>query len=198
MSKFSVDDYASALTALLPTGDVWKLEPDSIQSLVIQSLADAYQQSDDDAFQLLKGAFPSTATTLLYEWEQTLGLPDNCAIGETDSIALRQRAVTAKLFATGGQSVDYFINVAAALGYTVTVTEYRRARAGRSACGAALNGDDWPSTWLITAPSTTVNYAQAGANYCSDPLRSWGNKSLECRLKKLAPSHTIILFGYSS
>ena len=112
-------------------------------------------------------------------------------------MALRQAAVTAKLFSTGGQSAAYFISVAAALGYTITITQYRQARAGMSVCGDALNGDAWPFVWLITAPETTIIYTQAGRSYCGDPLRSWGNKRLECRLTELSPSHTIVKFGYA-
>nr|WP_194150505.1 putative phage tail protein [Ewingella americana] len=67
-----------------------------------------------------------------------------------------------------------------------------------SVCGDALNGENWPFTRLVTAPKTTITYAQAGMSYCGDPLRSWGNKRLECRLTGLAPSHTIVKFGYSS
>lgn len=42
----------------------------------------------------------------------------------------RQRAVVAKLFGIGGQSAAYFIRVAKALGYDITVTQYRQACAG--------------------------------------------------------------------
>ncbi|WP_050944326.1 YmfQ family protein, partial [Yersinia enterocolitica] len=131
-------------------------------------------------------------------WEATLGLPDLCAIGEIDSIIQRQRAVVSKLFGIGGQSVAYFIRVAETLGYTISITQYRQACSGMSVCGDALNGEEWPFTWLITAPETTINYAQCGLTYCSDPLRSWGNKQLECRLTVLNPSHTILKFGYVS
>lgn len=198
MSRFSVDDYTHALQNLMPTGLVWSRDPNSVQTAVIRALAAAYQDSDDSATSLLVGAFPSTATIMLADWEKTLGLPDDCAIGENDSIALRQKAVVAKLFSTGGQSAAYFIGVAKALGYDITVTVYRQARAGMSVCGDALNGDDWPFVWLVTAPETTISYAQAGLSYCGDPLRSWGNKRLECRLNSLSPSHTIPKFGYAS
>ncbi|QWA09784.1 YmfQ family protein [Sodalis ligni] len=197
MSQFTVDDYASALQALMPVGAVWPKDPEATQTAVLGALANSYQRSDDAAQALLVGAFPRTATILLQEWENTLGLPDDCAIGETDSMALRQAAVVTKLFSTGGQSNAYFIGVAAALGYTITITQYRQARAGLSVCGDALNGDDWPFVWLVTAPETTIIYAQAGLSYCGDPLRSWGNKRLECRLSALAPSHTIVKFGYA-
>lgn len=198
MSKFSKDEYTSALQSLMPVGLVWPRETDSVQAQVLAAMATEFASSDTDALSLLKGAFPSTATIMLSEWESTLGLPDDCAIGESDSIALRQKAVITKLTATGGQSVAYFIAQAKALGYAVTIQQFRQARAGMSAAGAALNGDDWPFVMQVTAPETTITYAQAGANYAGDPLRSWGNKLLECRLTSLAPSHIIIKFVYTT
>lgn len=198
MSRFTLEDYTSALQNLLPTGLVWPRKADCVQIAVLRALAQSYQQSDQSAESLLTGAFPATATIMLTDWEKTLGLPDDCAIGENDSIAIRQKAIVSKLFSTGGQSAAYFIGVAKALGYTISITFYRQARAGMSVCGDALNGDDWPFTWLVTAPQTTITYAQAGQSYAGDPLRSWGNKRLECRLTKLAPSYTIVKFGYAS
>lgn len=182
----------------MPTGLVWPRKADSVQAAVLRALASAYQQSDDAANALLIGAFPATATIMLTDWEKTLGLPDDCAIGENDSIALRQKAVVARLFSTGGQSAAYFIGVAKALGYDITITVFRQARAGMSVCGDALNGGDWPFTWLVNAPNSTIHYAQSGQSYCGDPLRSWGNRRLECRLSALAPSQTIVKFGYTA
>ncbi|CNE42009.1 YmfQ family protein [Yersinia kristensenii] len=198
MSRYSVDEYTGAIQALMPLGLVWPRRHDGVQSSVLRALARAYQRSDEDARDLLDAAFPSTATAMLPEWEATVGLPDLCAIGEIDSIIQRQRAVVSKLFGIGGQSVAYFIRVAEALGYTISITQYRQACAGMSVCGDAINGEEWPFTWLITSPETTINYAQSGLTYCSDPLRTWGNKQLECRLTVLNPSHTILKFGYVS
>lgn len=197
MSKFSQDDYCGALQALMPVGPVWPREQTSVQAAVLNAQAKEYQQSDTDALTLIKGAFPATATIMLKEWETSLGLPDDCAIGETDSMALRQKAVVAKLTATGGQSVAYFMEQAKLLGYETKITQFRQARAGMSGAGAALNGEDWPFVMLVTAPQTTITYAQAGVNYAGDPLRSWGNKRLECLLTRLAPSHIIIKFAYN-
>ncbi|CNK35903.1 YmfQ family protein [Yersinia enterocolitica] len=198
MSRYSVNEYTVALQALMPGGLVWPKISGGIQTGTLRALARSYQRSDEDARDLLDAAFPATATAMLPEWEATLGLPDLCAIGEEDSMIQRQRAVISKLFGIGGQSVAYFIRVAEALGYTISITQYRQACSGMSVCGDALNGEEWPFTWLITAPKTTINYAQCGLTYCGDPLRSWGNKQLECRLSILNPSHTILKFGYVS
>lgn len=134
---------------------------------------------------------------MLPEWESSLGLPDDCAIGESAGVSDRQRAVVAKLISSGGLNRDYYIRVAAALGYTITITQFRPAMSGMSVCGDALNGDEWPFTWRINAPETTIKYSLAGASYCGDPLASWGNKQLECYLSKIVSSHLNILFSYS-
>lgn len=196
MSRFSEASYTEALQALMPPGKAWPKRENSIQAAVLRALARSFSRTDTAAECLLKGAFPGTATIMLAEWENTLGLPDDCAIGEMDSISDRQRAVVSKLISTGGLSRSYFINLAAAMGYSITITQFRQARVGMSVCGDALNGDEWPFTWQINAPQTTIQYAQAGLAYCGDPLRSWGNKLLECRLNKLAPSHIHLLFNY--
>lgn len=196
MSLFTTDDYRQALQALIPTGRAWPRDPDTVQYAVLRSLAASYQRSDSDALSILSGAFPKTATIMLPEWEEALSLPDDCSIGEVDTIAKRQAAIVSKLISTGGQSKAYFISIAKALGYNITIKEYRQARAGLSVCGDGLNGDEWPFVWLVEAEDTTISYARAGLSYCGDPLRSWGNRQLECRINALAPSYTLVKFGY--
>jgi uncharacterized protein YmfQ (DUF2313 family) len=197
MSLHSAEDYSSALQALMPPGRAWPRNADSVQAAVRRALGRSYQRSDADAQRLLVGAFPATATIMLSEWEGTLGLPDDCSISEIGGISDRQRAVVSKLISTGGLNRQYYIDVAAALGYTITITQFRQAMAGMSVCGDALNGEEWPFTWRINAPETTIRYAVAGGAYCGDPLASWGNKQLECSLNRIAPSHLNIIFSYS-
>ncbi|MBA7932979.1 DUF2313 domain-containing protein [Klebsiella sp. RHBSTW-00215] len=196
MSLYSVDDYTRALVSLLPTGLAWPRDVESTQYATVKSLAHSFARSDTDSLALLSGGFPSTALMMLYEWERTLGLPDDCAIGEIDSIGARQRAVVSKLISTGGLNRNYYITIAAALGYDVTIMLFRPAMCGMSVCGDAINGDEWPYTWQINVPGSTVRYAYSGETYCGDPLASWGDKQLECSINKIAPSHINIIFTY--
>lgn len=197
MSLYSADNYTGALQSLMPPGRAWSRTPASIQAAVLRALGESFQRSDDDAWRLIAGAFPATATIMLTEWEGALGLPDDCSISEIGGISDRQRAVISKLISTGGLNRSYYISVAAALGYTITISQFRPAISGMSVCGDALNGDEWPFTWRINAPQTTIKYAVAGGAYCGDPLASWGNKQLECSINKIAPSHLNIFFNYS-
>ena len=75
------------------------------------------------------------------------------------------------------------------MGYTISIKEYRQARAGLSVCGDGLNGDDWPFVWLVEAEDTTITYARAGLSYCGDPLRSGVIVSLNAGLMPLPLIH---------
>jgi len=196
MSRYSNQDYASALGKLLPQGKAWENGSDTVRGKVLLGLAKSFSASDTAALSLLRNAFPATAGSLLTDWEQALGLPDNCSIGEMTTIALRRAAVVTKLTSSGSLSITSLINALARSGYTITVTEFRRARCGLSACGDALNGDDWPLVLQVNVPETTIFRAKCGQARCGDPLRTWGNKTMECILKRLVAPDIILRINY--
>nr|WP_314587000.1 putative phage tail protein [uncultured Pseudomonas sp.] len=140
---------------------------------------DAGQASGDRVYQAL---WPATGTAL-EDWERVLGLPDDCsacAMGAAQTPAQRISGVLAKLLALGGQSRAYFIQLAASLGYVVTITEFRPARAGFARAGDAVNGPEWTTAYRID-----VRAANA------DPV-------LECRLRAVAPAHATVVFAYGA
>jgi len=92
-SLFTTSDYQSALLAHLPRGRVWQTGPDNPLTKLSQALATSFQRVDASAMSLLTGGFPATALELLPEWEESLGLPDNCTIGETYTIERRRQTV---------------------------------------------------------------------------------------------------------
>ena len=193
---FTLDDWLTQFQALLPEGEVWPRERDARQTQALRPLMGTYQRlTYRDGF-LLADAFPTLTNELLPEWELTLGLPDPCT-PLNPTVAQRRAAVAAKVAAQGGQSVPYFISVAAALGFTVTVDEFAPFRAGISTAGSPAYGPDWAHTWLINVPSTdTFRYFRADNSAAGDALESWGNAEMQCRLSKIAPAHTILIFGY--
>lgn len=195
-SLFTTSDYQSALLAHFPRGRVWQTGPDNPLTKLAQALARSFQHVDASAISLLTGGFPATALELLPEWEESLGLPDNCTIGETYTIERRRQAVVSRLVGKGSLSKQFYISLAKTLGYDITIDEFRQARAGFSVCGEAINGDDWPFVWRVNAQQTTYVQAKCGVTYCGEPLATWGNKILECTLKQLAPPFTVLLFGY--
>ena len=174
-SSFSSADYLSALQALLPRGRAWPRESTSAQSEMLAGLAPTYQRP---------------------EWEATLGLPSACT-GTLPTLQARQAAVVGQLASVGGQSIPYFVGVAAKLGYPITITQYAPFRCGQSSCGQPLGGAAWFYAWRVNAPTYVITSFSTGRSAMGEPLRSWANQTLPCVLSEYAPAHTILNFKYS-
>lgn len=164
-------------------------------SAAIEAEANAFGQADMGARTIHEAIFPDSGSGL-DDWERLLGLPDPCVADAAQSHAQRVQAVLSKLQSRGGQSKAFFIRLAKTLGYDITITTFRPAHAGQASAGDPINGGDWAFTWRINAPSVTVSHACVGISAAGDPLASWGNKSLECRLSQMKPAESILLFGY--
>jgi uncharacterized protein YmfQ (DUF2313 family) len=141
-------------------------------------------------------ANPSTSAELLPDWERVAGLPDKCSGALEQTLQGRRNALLAKLTSTGGQSAAYFIEIAAVLGYTVTIETFRPFRVGRSRVGDLLTNGPWAFTWLARAPEVSVTSFRVGQSAVGERLRTWGNDTLECKLNQLKPAHTIAIFAY--
>jgi len=192
---YSSDDYAQAMAKLLPRGPIWRRDPGSNMMALMRALAPTYERSGAAAAALIADVSPATTISFLTEWEATLGLPDPCT-PLNPSTAQRSAAVLAKFIASGGQSKPYMISVAAALGYTITITEYTPFRLGLSTLGSPLMGPGWESVWQVNAPQITVTYFRLGISALGDPFWSTGDTQLECRLNAIKPAHTFIRFNY--
>lgn len=197
-STYTDDDFLAGFLNLLPDGPVWPKTPAEgsdapVVAQVSRALIKGYTRNAASGQGLLKDAFPVAPVMLLQEWEATLGLPDPCA-GESPSIQVRQQQVAARFVASGGQSRAYFIKVAAALGYDITITPQAPSRFGR-AFGAPFGGTDWAFTWQVNYPQFTITPLAFGSQF-GQPFATWGNTVLQCELNRLKPAHTIIIWNY--
>lgn len=198
MQPYSAEEYASQLAQLLPSGAAWNCEDGTVLAALLLALAQEPARVDATAHELLAELDPHQTLQLLPQWEAMCGLPDQCSQpGET--MAERRAAVVAKLSAQGGQTPEYFAEMATLLsGAVCTVREYRPFRAGRSCAGDPLSNGAWSHTFAIEAPQTPVRSFLAGQGCAGEPLRRWGNERLECTIRRLAPAHTIVKFHYGT
>jgi uncharacterized protein YmfQ (DUF2313 family) len=188
-------DFAALLTKLQPSGDAWPRDVDSVMQQSLVALAQPFAYANARANNLVVDMFPSTTVELLPEWEASLGLPDPCT-PLAPTLQQRQRAVVAKLIGRGGQSVPYFTSVAAALGYSITITQFTAYTFGLP-FGLPMNGAAWSFTWQVNAPQFTIQRFQFGHDAFGEPFESFGNAVLQCELQRIAPAHTTLLFSYS-
>lgn len=166
-------------------------------SAVIEAEAAALANAELMASQVYQAIFPDSGLGLA-DWERVLGLPDPCLQGVSQTVRQRINAVVSKRRGYGGQTKSFFIGLAKALGYDITITVFRPARAGIARAGDAINGGNWNWTWRVNAPAVTVTHAAAGISGAGDALAAWGNKALECRLTQMKPAESILLFGYGA
>jgi uncharacterized protein YmfQ (DUF2313 family) len=175
-------DFLAGMQALLPTGPAWPRDPDAVVTQVLAALVPLYTANAAAASGLLADAFPVSPVNLLPEWQATLGLPDPCA-GQNPTLQAEQEQVATRFVATGGQSIPYFVSVAATLGFPITITQFRPFRFGDS-FGQLLYGEPWAFAWQVNAP----------------PLGngSSGNNVLVCELQRIAPAHTVPIFQFAA
>jgi uncharacterized protein YmfQ (DUF2313 family) len=192
--SFSAADYLGQFQRLLPRGRVWHRGLRMVQDADLLTLMPTWARLQARLNTLIAEIFPCSTVDLLSEWEDTLGLPNPCT-GPLGNLQQQQAAVCAKFVARGGQSKDYYIAVAAKLGFTITITKFAPFRCGINRCGDNLYGSGWAHVWRITAISGLI-YFRTGISTAGDRLRSWGNRLLECVMNELKPAHTILLFGY--
>ena len=164
-------------------------------SATIEAEANAMDLAEAQASMVYNTIFPDSGEGLA-DWERVLALPDPCLVGHAQTVGQRVQAVVSKLQGRAGQSKPFFIALAKSLGYDITITTFRPARAGIARAGDPIYGGDWSFTWRVNAPAITTSSARAGIAGAGDPLVAWGNKSLECRLGQMKPAESILLFGY--
>lgn len=181
MLEFTALDYREQLRKLLPSGRIWPTAEDSLLMRLLHGLAEELARVHQRTLDLIGELDPRTTSEMIDDWERALGLPDPCAEPPA-TLEARRAEVVRKLTKTGNQSPQFFIDVAALFGFTVTITEFYDAD---------------PFKWRVNAPEETVTYFRAGAGRAGDRLATWGNHLLECVIERLKPAHTTVVFAYS-
>jgi len=184
--------HAELLTLLLPKPYE---ATDAVLAASLAAEGKALDAAHASALVVAEAISPAGADGLwLADWERVLGLPDTCAGGYGQTQGERIAAALSKLRQRGGQSRAYFIGVAKALGFEITIEEHSVFTSG-STCGSPICNEPWRFVWTVRAPQTTVRpFTTRSAS--GEPLASWGNALLECVINRLKPAHTFVQFAY--
>jgi uncharacterized protein YmfQ (DUF2313 family) len=151
------NDHSRALRQLLPPGRVWRLEAESWIWKTLLAVSDEFRWVSSRAEDLVEETDPRTATETIEEWEEMLSLPDERVTEIPATLAERRIAITQKFVARGGQSPAYFIALALACGYVVTISNYTASlfRSGVGRSGDRLYGAFWAYSFLMTVDPPT-------------------------------------------
>lgn len=202
--------YLGLLQDLLPPGPAWIRDMDALLTRILNVAAGELARVHARAINLLNEADPRTASEMLPDWERVCGLPDTCN-ATASTIQERRAAVHQKWTSRGGQSNQYWKEIADRLGYEIEITEFRPFICGASECGAGIfdgpyskrsvgltNDHDIRFYWSIKVLGPRVTWFQCGASECGiDPLAKISRaEDLECQIKRLMPAHTELIFAY--
>jgi len=193
---YSPEDYLTQFQRLLPRGRIWHRGWGWVQDAALLALMPVWSRLSTRLNDLITEIFPCSTTELLPEWEASLGLPDPCT-GPLPTQQQRQAAVCAKFSARGGSSYDYFVHLAASLGFQIRIETYYPFTASQSRAGDPIYDEKWIYAWRIVATQTTAIYFRASTSTAGDPLATWGNALLECEFNRLKPAHTWLVFAYT-
>lgn len=190
-------DYLRQLQALLPPGPAWPTDDAALVTRLLAALAAELTRVDGRAMQLVEEADPRTTAELFGDWERNAGLPDSCAIafGGDQTVAQRRAALVGRLTTLGGQSSAYYIGLAAALGYAITITEFHEHSVNDDV-EHPLYDVAWNFAWQVNAALNTVTDITVESTV-EDPIAAWGNALLECVIKRLKPAQTTVIFAYN-
>ena len=176
-----VTDYKTQLISLLPVGKLWpsKNLKNNITEILTVFSAELLQVENRHN-DLVNELHPISTNELINRWEYIVGLPDDC-IAAGNALQQRINAVLSKLFTLGKGNLNeqFYINQAAALGYTITIT--------------VLSAN----SWQVNAPILTTTYFKAGLSKCGEKIQTSGNDLLECVINKTKPAHTVVTYSYT-
>ena len=199
MAVATAQEYVNQLKALLPPGPAFpRGDSTSLFAMMLEVWGAELARVDGRACQVIEEADPRQAIETFQEWLDQWGLPDECIkLWSQNSNSMLRALLLWKIKDTGSPNLAFFRDLAAMFGYTITIDEFFR-HSVRSRSSEVLASERWPNTWRVNVCSglgAKVTYHQVTGG-AEEALAWWGDAIIECLIKRYAPAHTKIYFGY--
>lgn len=186
--------YLELLKLLLPHG-VYSDDAQALHAKDLAVVAAALDRAQTNADDIAEDEiFPNKADELLPEWERVYGITSDVSI----PWQTRMDNLMAAVRATGGLTKEYFIGLAATLGYTITIDEFEPFMAGWSEAGDEIYVEDIVYCWQVNVANSDTNsyFFEAGISGAGDSLNWFSDAFLENLFNRLKPAHTAAVFAY--
>lgn len=191
------DAYVSLLKGLMPLGRSWPREVVTVFHKLFEAISEEFVRFDTRlSVDLVNESDPFNTLELLTDWERIAGLPDTCQLTVAETVGQRRADIVRKLSFRGGQSRQFYIDLCAALGYTVTIEEIRPFRSGISRSGDRCYDVTWKHHWRVHSEAVEAILFLSGTGRSGDRLRVFRNDTLECIINQSKPAHTTVSFVY--
>jgi uncharacterized protein YmfQ (DUF2313 family) len=180
------DEFAKLLLSLFPSSK-WNFWTRSLLSKTYKELkgyALEFSRIDQRIDDLVNESYTSKITELLEEWESDFALPEN-SNQLANTIEGRRKEINAKLIQVGRQDQNYYIQIALALGYTVTIETFSPAIVGVMEIGDSVGDYFNLFYWKVNIDLDYItNSKQVNIS------------KLIYNINKVKPAHTKVLFDF--
>ncbi len=193
MAAHTAADYAAMLRKLLPRGVIWTASPESNLARLLAAFGAELARLEGDAQRLLRELDPQQTLEALEDWEEELGLPDECFQAET--IEARREAIVRKLQRGGFMNASFYVELARSHGYESAVVEEPHPFRAGSLTGDRVYSESFVYVfYVVVLASDSVRFFRADS-IAGERLQEW-DMSLECVMQKTKPAHTRVFIIY--
>lgn len=195
-------EYEQLLRQLLPPGPAFpRGDYESMIAMLLEVFALELSRIDSRVDALIRENDPRVSVECFREWLEEWGLPDVCT-GLLDNLTdstLRQLLLF-RITVPGGQSRQFFADLAARFGYNIQIDELQRYTV-QSQVMDALWSEPKPFWWRVnilsgtSAEGSTVS-AHTVIGGVNEALAWWGDQLIECLIERYKPAHSEVIYGY--
>lgn len=186
--------YRQLLLNLLPPGQAWTRVAGSQMDKLMLACAQEWARFDLRATKWLSEVVLFSASETLRQREAEAGIPQACeTLGAT--VQARRDRLVSQWRATGGASIQYFLDLGASLGHPEIVIEEVSAdefRVEISTVETPLYTGEWNYVWRVYVDDIGNIYFRSDESMVGDRLVEQETSSLECIFERLKPAHTYI------
>lgn len=180
----------------LPPGWIWPRDPRSVIGALLRPLAERLADVEANAQAMMEEVDPRTAVLCLDDFERVLG-PDLCGRDtSTMTVAARQQLAHQRWTARGGQSIAYFVGLAAKRGVAIEIEECHPSQVGVFRADDELVNSPEQFLWVVKLPLGDWAVFRAGENVAGDRLFDFALSDIECEIRRAKPAHTEVTFLY--
>lgn len=198
------EDYVQQIKALLPYGLAWNREDvASSFALMIECWAAEFARIDARVNQLLEEVDPRFCSETFEEWLIQWGVPDPClelwgamtAAGLVPDVL--RKALVQKVSEPGGNTLGFFLRLANSYGYDIAIFDKSQSFNVLSYITDPLETKVKPHHFVVLVSrggGSIVWHKTTGT--ADEPIAWWGDKVVECLLRRYCPAHAEIEIGY--
>ena len=211
-SAAKLEKYRQLIINLLPKGRLWQPKAQPVFNALLTSTVQEACRVDLRAAQMLLEIDPITTFEALDQWENILGLPDECTPDGQD-LDERRTQIVQKLTNIGGLSKTFYEFIGLQLGFVITVENRINFLAGRARAGDALYNYfnrhfvagskagthiteiGWRYYFNVERPASASEHFVAGS-VAGTPIRLFSNTLIQCTMRKLKPANGGVTFTF--